>query len=78
MTIEIDNVWMYQLIRYEGKIQLCELYSLGNEVFFIPTYWSLTNTRRIIKDLLYQRKVLQIIPDGDFINEMVQERLIHG
>jgi len=69
--------WMYQLIRDEGKIKLCELYGMDGGVFYVPVSWFniFKVPQMIIPDLLYQKKVLALVPEGEFINEMIGERL---
>jgi hypothetical protein len=69
------NDWMYQLINDEGKVKLCELYILDEGYGYLPVSWFslLRFPIRIIKDLIYQKKVLGMIPYGEFLNEQLTE-----
>jgi hypothetical protein len=66
---------MYSLIRDEGKVKLCELYVMDEGYGYLPvSWWQLFKTPiMIIKDLIYQKKRLQIIPCGEFLEEQMTE-----
>ena len=71
--------WMYQLIRDEGKIKLCELYRLESSLFYCPVsvVKSLKDIKYIISDLLNQRNELGLIPEGEFLTEQIYEYLYY-
>lgn len=71
--------WMYNLVKDEDKIRLCEIYFFDGEIGYFPVSWLklFKHPIMIIKNLLWQRRIINIIPSGEFITEQIFERLTY-